>query len=269
MARADEDSDSDDSISSPLPSPIPDRSPRSPLTPRSTPPKIKKKLSKKLSKRILAEQKNLSLLSVTWQKRVGAGNWESYSSQNSKSLTDHYCRGVVGRWQAVIQSNHNRNKRSPEHLAPQITVDLGRFNVDLRLMNQTAKDEDGDEFSQVRALNHRGKPLPRLQKLTIQAMHEEKQRVDEQIFPPCVFKLVFVYASYQVGRLAEHSQLRIFVCIVSVRNHFACEFAVGHRHKASKTLLHINNCCRVIVITVAVVVIAHVRGRRQARQATK
>ena len=72
--------------------------------------------------------------------------------------------------------------------------------VDLRLMSQKSKDEH--EFGQVRALNHRGNPLPRLDARAIGAMQEleQMQRDDEQqVFRPCVFKIVYVYASYQVA----------------------------------------------------------------------
>ena len=133
-------------------------------------------------------------------------------------------------------------------------------------MNQKVKD--GDEFSQVRALNHRGKPLPRLQELTIQAMHEEKQRVEEKIFPPCVFKLVFVYASYQVGRLVEnfdsHAETADICFVYDVLADSLCvQILIGSPTMQAKhfhsSITGICCCCRDT---------AHVRGRRQTRQAT-
>ena len=93
-----------------------------------------------------------------------------------------------------------RAQRLPRLCALQKIVDLGRWMVDLRLMSQKSKDEH--EFGQVRALNHRGKPLPRLDARAIGAMQEleQMQRDDEQqVFRPCVFKIVYVYASYQVA----------------------------------------------------------------------
>lgn len=180
----DDDSDSDESMHETFPprSPFSPRSPRSMKGPRRSAHTMKRLRSKKLMRSPKrsnsgrsrnSDQIKFSLLSVTWQNRVAGGSWEYYSPENSNLLTAAYRNGSK-------------------------TVDLGRWMVDLRLMSQKSKDEH--EFGQVRALNHRGNPLPRLDARAIGAMQEleQMQRDDEQqVFRPCVFKIVYVYASYQ------------------------------------------------------------------------